>query len=150
MQADRFVSIGTYLPSAMLVSVSFSIMAIGLWIRSGRSETGQRKVGSTEKSEKQKEPEMETVKQGGTTAIMPKASVAVVERHLFLPITLVALAHLLGVVPLYVFNNATQQVIVVAKPTCPYCPITDFLRVDPFFLTSQLCSHQHAPPAVTG
>lgn len=37
MQADRFVSIGTYLPSAMLVAVNFTIMAIVLWVQSGKS-----------------------------------------------------------------------------------------------------------------
>ncbi|KAJ4987351.1 glycosylphosphatidylinositol transamidase, partial [Stagonosporopsis vannaccii] len=37
IQANRFISIGTYLPSAMLIAVSFSITSIGLWVASGRS-----------------------------------------------------------------------------------------------------------------
>ncbi|KAF2679160.1 Glycosylphosphatidylinositol:protein transamidase, GAA1 component [Lentithecium fluviatile CBS 122367] len=36
LQANRFVSIGTYLPSAMLIAANFSIMAIALWVQSGR------------------------------------------------------------------------------------------------------------------
>ena len=35
MQSNRFVSIGTYLPSAMLIAGNFTIMAIALWIRTG-------------------------------------------------------------------------------------------------------------------
>ncbi len=35
MQRERFVSIGTYLPSAMLIAANFTIMAIFLWIKSG-------------------------------------------------------------------------------------------------------------------
>ncbi|CAI6339045.1 unnamed protein product [Periconia digitata] len=36
LEAKRFVSIGTYLPSAMLIAASFSIMAIAKWVESGR------------------------------------------------------------------------------------------------------------------
>lgn len=36
MQTNRFVSIGTYLPSAMAVAAGFTIMAIHLWVRSGK------------------------------------------------------------------------------------------------------------------
>ncbi|KAH7029339.1 Gaa1-like protein [Microdochium trichocladiopsis] len=39
MNRDRFVSIGTYLPSAMLVAANFSIMATNLWIKSGQEDT---------------------------------------------------------------------------------------------------------------
>jgi glycosylphosphatidylinositol transamidase len=38
LEAKRFVSIGTYLPSAMLLAMSFSIMAMSLWVQSGRPE----------------------------------------------------------------------------------------------------------------
>ena len=106
MQADRFVSIGTYLPSAMLVAVSFSIMAIALWVQSGRPPIP--KVASTRTGEKQ--PEMELVQEGGMKAIVPKQTLAAVERELFLPIALVAAIHFLGVVPLYAFNNTVPQV----------------------------------------
>ncbi len=39
LHANRFVSIGTYLPSAMLIAANFSIMAIALWVQSGRQPT---------------------------------------------------------------------------------------------------------------
>jgi glycosylphosphatidylinositol transamidase len=36
LQANKFVSIGTYLPSVMLIAANFTIMAIALWVQSGR------------------------------------------------------------------------------------------------------------------
>ncbi|KAM3432189.1 hypothetical protein NHJ13734_006984 [Beauveria thailandica] len=38
---DHFVSIGTYLPSAMLLAANFSIMAIFLWVKSGQAPQTQ-------------------------------------------------------------------------------------------------------------
>ena len=106
MQADRFVSIGTYLPSAMLVAVNFTIMAIALWIRSGRPPAP--KVAST-MPEKQN-PEMEIVQENNMTAITPKENPTILERQLFLPVTLVVSLHFLGVIPLYVFINSSHNV----------------------------------------
>ena len=101
MQADRFVSIGTYLPSAMLVAANFSIMAIALWIRSGRAKAP--KLASTN-IVKGKKPEVEIVEKDGMTSIAPKQSSAILERHLFLPLVFIGTAHFLGLVPMYLFN----------------------------------------------
>ncbi len=106
MQADRFVSIGTYLPSAMLVAVNFTIMAIALWIRSGRPPAP--KVASTV-AEKEK-TEMDIVQKDGMTAITPKENSKILERQLFLPVALVVSLHFLGVIPLYVFINSSRNV----------------------------------------
>ncbi|KAL8840236.1 MAG: hypothetical protein Q9170_001443 [Blastenia crenularia] len=108
MQANRFVSIGTYLPSAMLVAINFTIMAIALWIWSGRPS--KRKVAST-MVEKAKEPETELVETQGLVAIVPKEDVSVVERQLFLPIVLVVSSHFLGAIPLYIFNNTRRDML---------------------------------------
>ena len=102
MQADRFVSIGTYLPSAMLVAVNFSIMAIALWIRSGRPAAP--KVAST-LPEKDQKPEMEVVEKDGMMAVAPKESLAIMERELFVPIVFVSSVHFLGLIPLHLFSN---------------------------------------------
>ena len=109
MQADRFVSIGTYLPSAMLVAANFSIMAIALWVRSGRPPT--RKIASPqpEKGGK-KQPDVVIIKEDGVVAVVPKESVTIVERQLFTPVALVVGFHFLGVVPLYIFNNFSYNV----------------------------------------
>lgn len=107
MQADRFVSIGTYLPSAMLVAVNFTIMAIALWIRSGRAPAPNIASTANEKHEK---PDVDVIQKDGMLAIVPKQDLTIQERQLFLPIALVASIHFFGVIPLYVFNNTTRTV----------------------------------------
>jgi len=107
MQADRFVSIGTYLPSAMLVAVNFTIMAIALWVRSGRQSAPKVMsdvVGRDSKSE------MDSIREDGMTAIIPKQELTILERQLFVPVALVVSLHFLGVIPLYIFNNSSRGV----------------------------------------
>ncbi|KAL8915552.1 MAG: hypothetical protein Q9171_000117 [Xanthocarpia ochracea] len=108
MQANRFVSIGTYLPSAMLVAVNFTIMAIALWIQSGRPP--KPRVASA-MAHKAKGSEVEIVQKEGMVALVPKADLAIVERQLFLPVALVVASHFLGAIPLYVFNNTRQETL---------------------------------------
>ena len=115
MQTNRFVSIGTYLPSAMLVAVNFTIMAIALWIRSGRIPVP--KLASTTPAEKQESsPKVEVIKDDGATAVLPQASVEIVERQLAVPVFMVVSFHFLGLVPLYLFNNFSFDVS--QEPAC--------------------------------
>lgn len=107
MQANRFVSIGTYLPSAMLVAVNFTIMAIFLWIKSGAPLPSQKKVASTGEGEKQP---LVVVKEGDDKALVPEEALAARERELFLPLAIVAGSQFLGVLPLYIFNHTSQSV----------------------------------------
>ncbi|KAI4121518.1 MAG: hypothetical protein LQ338_006315 [Usnochroma carphineum] len=109
MQAQRFVSIGTYLPSAMLVAVNFTIMAIALWILSGRPPPKPRTASTA--AEKARESEFEVVEKDGMVAVVPKEEMAIVERQLFLPIALVVSFHFLGAIPLYVFNNTRRDML---------------------------------------
>lgn len=81
MQRERFVSIGTYLPSAMLIAANFTIMAIFLWVKSGHREGPPSKTN--------------------TPAI---------ERQLFLPLGLVSLLQSLSVIPLSLFHHAPESV----------------------------------------
>ncbi|TGZ85212.1 Glycosylphosphatidylinositol:protein transamidase, GAA1 component [Ascodesmis nigricans] len=76
--ARRFVSIGTYLPSAMLLASSFTLSAIRLWVQSGRT----------------------------TTTITPACETP--QRALLLPTVFTLLLHLLGAIPLYLFNTTTS------------------------------------------
>jgi len=107
MQVDRFVSIGTYIPSAMLVAVNFTIMAIALWTRSGRQRAPKVATSMPEKGEK---ANMDLIEKDGMIAITPKEDLRVLERQLFVPVALVVSLHFLGVVPLYIFNNASWKV----------------------------------------
>ncbi|KAI2471149.1 Glycosylphosphatidylinositol:protein transamidase, GAA1 component [Annulohypoxylon bovei var. microspora] len=108
----RFVSIGTYLPSAMLVAANFTIMAISLWVKSGYKEV-----------ERIEEKEDETIKvdgdgdgkaKDGEEAKGEKEAAPVsmaVERETLLPLTLVAGCQFLGVVPLFIFNQTPSSLL---------------------------------------
>ena len=92
MQRERFVSIGTYLPSAMLVAANFTIMAIFLWMKSGQpAETSTADIKSGSESDKSTPP-------------------PTVERELFLPIGVVILCQTVSVIPLYLFNHVPENV----------------------------------------
>ena len=111
MDTKRFVSIGTYLPSAMLVSASFTIMALSLWVASGRPPKTKvaAKPTDTQSAEGEKNA-FEIVKSSGMTAIIPKQELSVQERHLMIPVISILALHFLGIVPLYIFNNVTKEV----------------------------------------
>lgn len=100
MHRDHFVSIGTYLPSAMLLAANFSIMAIFLWVKSGQAP--QTKVQTLSKSKLLDAKEFAWV------------TSATVERDLFLPISVVTTCQALSVIPLFTFNNISTSV-------CSYC-----------------------------
>jgi glycosylphosphatidylinositol transamidase len=109
MQANRFVSIGTYLPSAMLVAGNFTIMAIFLWVKSGTPEPAGPKVASTLEVGEKTSP-LDLVLQEDAKALIPEELSTMRERELFLPLAIVAGSQFLGVLPLYVFNHTPQNV----------------------------------------
>jgi GPI-anchor transamidase subunit GAA1 len=115
MQADRFVSIGTYLPSAMLVAVNFTIMAIFLWVKSGSPNGESSNVTSTVEAGEKKTP-LAIVKEGDAKALVPETTIAVRERELFLPLAVVAGSQFLGVLPLYIFNHTPEAVSRLHSP----------------------------------
>ncbi|KAF5008807.1 hypothetical protein FDECE_4920 [Fusarium decemcellulare] len=84
MQTDRFVSIGTYLPSAMLLAANFTITAIYLWVKSGQSTEAQKPKGGKESTP------VEAAQAG---------------RDLFLPLGVVAICQAVSAIPLYLFNR---------------------------------------------
>ncbi|KAI0016362.1 Gaa1-like protein [Xylariomycetidae sp. FL0641] len=99
MNKDRFVSIGTYLPSAMLVAANFTIMAIFLWIKSGHKEP------ESPAKEKDQKPSAET---DAKVTEDEKAAIPTAEttgRELALPLSLVVGFHFLGAIPLFIFNQ---------------------------------------------
>lgn len=106
MQANRFVSIGTYLPSAMLVAVNFTIMAIFLWVKSGSPANPATRVAA----EREKSPKLAIISEGDAKAIVPEELLGVRERQLFMPLAVVAGSQFLGVLPLYLFNHTSEYV----------------------------------------
>lgn len=102
MQSKRFVSIGTYLPSAMLVAVNFTIMAIALWIRTGHYVGVFPGAAPVTAASTEKKPLVEQKPEDKEKDVL--------ERQLALPLTLVGGVHLVGLIPLYAFNNLSHQV----------------------------------------
>jgi glycosylphosphatidylinositol transamidase len=111
MQSNRFVSIGTYLPSAMLIAGNFTIMAIALWMRTGYySDSNKPSVPAGSegpKSKSDQKPDLVAQKEVTETKTVGSA---VAERVLALPLSLVSGLHLLGLVPLWTFNTIFYQV----------------------------------------
>jgi glycosylphosphatidylinositol transamidase len=133
LEAKRFVSIGTYLPSAMLLAMSFSIMAMSLWVQSGRPEVPVETplsarprrtnkpaaavetndinpaVSNTPAAEQKLPPptdnETTILRSGDSIAVVPTATLSTTERRLLLPLLLLLIPHLVGLVPLHHFNT---------------------------------------------
>jgi glycosylphosphatidylinositol transamidase len=107
MHSNRFVSIGTYLPSAMLIAGNFTIMAIALWMRTGYYPESKPDTPTGEKSKSEKPTKTGAKKIEKETKMN---ETALPERLMALPLTLVTGLHLLGLVPLWTFNNIFHQV----------------------------------------
>ena len=120
MQSNRFVSIGTYLPSAMAVAGGFTIMAIHLWARSGYKEptpststavnptTARKAINIEDKSE----AEIIALLEQDKARRSPSPSVSTpkqIPRHLGLPIAFTTITHTLPLVPLYLFTRLSAK-----------------------------------------
>ncbi|KAH3948083.1 hypothetical protein HBI56_188890 [Parastagonospora nodorum] len=118
MHSKRFVSIGTYLPSAMLIAFNFSITALALWVKSGQptesakpAPTGRlppkdsKPVAVEDKKPSSEASETDVVTDGKDVSIVPKTTTAVIERPLLLPVLVVLATHAAGLVPMYYFNS---------------------------------------------
>lgn len=110
MQRDRFVSIGTYLPSAMLLAANFTIMAIFLWVKSGQpaAQVQMPVVATFEKPA----PAKPTFSK--TPGIPP--AINSTERDLSLPLGIVAGCHAASVIPLFVLSNVPARVCTPKYP----------------------------------
>ena len=67
----------------MLVAVNFTIMAISLWVQSGRPP--KTNIAASIGSGQAEKPEFVVVKKDGMTAMIPKQELTIVERELFFP-----------------------------------------------------------------
>lgn len=130
LNANRFVSIGDYLPAAMLVAGSFTITALALWVRSSRAvepSGGAAKESAASTPDEKRgglAAEMEIVKFGDDIALVPKPALqaAVLERKIFLPALVVLGVHLAGFIPLYLLDNLHRSVSHLS-PSPPPSPL---------------------------
>lgn len=125
LQPKRFVSIGTYLPSAMLIALNFSITALALWVKSGRPTAPTANPASTKGPKDPKpaaltdkkadeklstgkpsaSPSTTVVKSGENITIVPTSHLTTIERPLLLPLLILLATHASGLIPLYYFNT---------------------------------------------
>lgn len=110
MQRDRFVSIGTYLPSAMLLAANFTIMAIFLWVKSGQP-AAQVEMPVVAAFEKPAPAKSTFSKAPGTPPAINST-----ERDLSLPLGIVAGCHAASVIPLFVLSNVPATVCTPKYP----------------------------------
>lgn len=113
MEPERFVSIGTYLPAAMLVAVNFSIMSISLWVRSGKSTESVEGTPRTGEVKTSKQSNGNTKK--GESEVPLQSTTPVEERELIVPVLLIAGTHLLGLLPMYICNTTPKEVCEISR-----------------------------------
>lgn len=125
LQNNRFVSIGTYLPSAMAVGASFSIMAIYLWIKSGyeeRDEEDHQVTRATEKDSGTRDkveealanPNITTAdlqkspSEGGANTTKKKVWKSI-DRPLLIPLALLATLYLASLLPATILVTSVEE-----------------------------------------
>jgi GPI-anchor transamidase subunit GAA1 len=133
MQTNRFVSIGTYLPSAMAIAAGFTIMAIYLWVRSGYVEVDL--LPRDPKSKIEANPKAKSLLEDEALSRPPtKLRYEPIDRHIRGPILLILSAHLFGLLPLYLSNHNARS---VSLPTPSPSP------------SSSLTTHELTPPSTS-
>lgn len=138
----RFVSIGTYLPSAMLIAANFTIMAIALWIKSGyKEEEDDSAELAKQKDGKDDKAKIEGAKGGEVNGDVVTAT-PTVEREVLLPLILVASAQFIGVIPLFVFNHTPSKALTPA-----FCAFIGASAGIPHLVSQLLTSSRHRPTA---
>ncbi|KIV82092.1 hypothetical protein PV11_04225 [Exophiala sideris] len=105
MQSNRFVSIGTYLPSAMTIAAAYTIMAIYLWALSGYQvipKTAPVTNRTVEGREKASNSQLDTAT---PSTHLSRVEYRPVDRKLLLPVTFLIAAHLASLIPLYLLTS---------------------------------------------
>jgi glycosylphosphatidylinositol transamidase len=110
LNANRFVSIGNYLPAAMLIAGSFTVSALALWVQSARAALPKTNLAQTAGEKGSKLPEMELIRDGKDVALVPKMVLEPVERQLFLPALTLLGVHLASSIPLYLLTHLSKSV----------------------------------------
>lgn len=106
LSPHRFVSIGNYLPAAMILAGSFTVNALALWVLSGRGFVTQSTTTPADtKQAAEGKAGVESVRQGGDLALVPSSQLRVEERGMLLPAIAVLAVHLASVTPLSLLTH---------------------------------------------
>jgi glycosylphosphatidylinositol transamidase len=110
LNTHRFVSIGSYLPAAMLVAGNFTINALALWMLSGKGPL--EKPGKLEASSNRlpKGEKMVQINESGRVISVAEEELVSVERKMLLPATAVLGVHLASLLPLYMLTHLSKEV----------------------------------------
>ncbi|KAM0717542.1 hypothetical protein Q7P37_007394 [Cladosporium fusiforme] len=141
LNANRFVSIGNYLPAAMLIAGSFTISALALWVQSGRTPLPDATPAQPSEEKTSKLPKMELVRDGEDVALVPMPALKPAERQLFLPALTLLGIHLASFVPLYFLTHLSETTLPIALHL-----LTAFILATPPALAYLLRIHQKATP----
>jgi glycosylphosphatidylinositol transamidase len=104
MEKEAFVSVGTYLPSAMILAFNFLLASISLWVQSGRVEAEAELTRSKSATARSKPSSSSKTPETDNTTKRAQ------ERSLALPLIFVLSMHFLGAAPLYIFNHTSASV----------------------------------------
>jgi glycosylphosphatidylinositol transamidase len=115
LNTNRFASIGSYLPAAMLIAGSFTLNALALWIASGKGPIEPPGKPKESLDEKVKKEATVVVKTDQGVAVVPKAELEGVERKMFVPAIALLIVHLLSVVPLHLLTHTPRAVSSVTR-----------------------------------
>ncbi|KAI5863590.1 GPI transamidase component GAA1 [Durotheca rogersii] len=130
----RFVSIGTYLPSAMLIAANFTIMAIALWVRSGDEEKDAPAAKQT------RDDRHWTRQAARMEEERMVAAAAAAERDVLLPLSFVAGCQFVGIIPLFIFNQTPTNLL------SPVFVLFSLFNVGLPHLVSYLLTNSARPP----
>ncbi len=133
MQPNRFVSIGTYLPSAMAIAAAYTIMAIYLWVLSGYRMAEKTETPTNGKAVATEKPSTVSDETPISDATPRTVTFIPTDRQLVLPIALLTAIHLASLIPLYLLTTLGWKAI-----PSTFLVMTLFLYVLPIILASAL------------
>ena len=129
LHPEHFVSIASYLPSALLTAASFALMSVAHWLQSAKpmadqkaqhpsSNTGVENVRAEESKEQDIKLEYK-----GTTTVIPGEVLEVRERSLLRPLLLVLAAHTGGYFMFSSTQGGVAQVssLIASSTLCSQC-----------------------------
>lgn len=114
LDARSFVSIGTYLPSAMLVAVNFTIAAIALWIQTGYpnpSEAKKRPAAKQVPSPSFPKEEAAVTATAPQTHLLALETTTTTPRALSIPLLYTFSVYACGLVPLNLLNVMMDDIL---------------------------------------
>ncbi|RMZ82259.1 hypothetical protein DV738_g1903, partial [Chaetothyriales sp. CBS 135597] len=122
METNRFVSIGSYLPSAMVIAAAYTVMAIYLWVMSGyRLVSKQEEISPAEASGTSTGPQKADGEVKAQSSVnnsqdkqstgLPAERYVAIDRSLTFPIALLTSLHLVSVFLIFVLTRLHHSVL---------------------------------------